>query len=185
MVAAEAALGEKGYHGLLLDDVARHAHVAKGTLYLYFQNKEDLLADFTENIARDFAARASVIPGLDQMAPLDQLRAIVKEQLTFLSEHKNYFAEICFHRPEIYGRKAANALRQHHGNHVRFLAGKIQKCIESGDLRGQDPSLGALTLLALVEMAGFFADHAEPGTSTRVTDETVMALFLKGLGREK
>jgi AcrR family transcriptional regulator len=40
-----AALGlfvEKGYAGTRLEDVAAHAGVSKGTLYLYFENKEDL-----------------------------------------------------------------------------------------------------------------------------------------------
>ena len=33
---------EKGYAGTRLDDVAHRAGVSKGTLYLYFENKEDL-----------------------------------------------------------------------------------------------------------------------------------------------
>jgi len=33
---------EKGYAGTRLDDVASHAGVSKGTLYLYFENKEEL-----------------------------------------------------------------------------------------------------------------------------------------------
>jgi len=33
---------EKGYAGTRLEDVAAHAGVSKGTLYLYFENKEDL-----------------------------------------------------------------------------------------------------------------------------------------------
>jgi len=33
---------ERGYAGTRLDDVAAHAGVSKGTLYLYFENKEDL-----------------------------------------------------------------------------------------------------------------------------------------------
>jgi AcrR family transcriptional regulator len=41
----EAALGlfvERGYAGTRLDDIAASAGVSKGTLYLYFANKEEL-----------------------------------------------------------------------------------------------------------------------------------------------
>ena len=42
LAAALELFVEKGYAGTRLDDVASRAGVSKGTLYLYFQNKEDL-----------------------------------------------------------------------------------------------------------------------------------------------
>ncbi|MGZ8982031.1 MAG: TetR/AcrR family transcriptional regulator [Burkholderiaceae bacterium] len=42
LAAALELFVEKGYAGTRLDDVAHHAGVSKGTLYLYFENKEDL-----------------------------------------------------------------------------------------------------------------------------------------------
>ncbi|WP_376747963.1 TetR/AcrR family transcriptional regulator [Pantoea vagans] len=40
--AATGVFAEKGYAGTNLDEVARRARIAKGTLYLYFETKEDL-----------------------------------------------------------------------------------------------------------------------------------------------
>lgn len=40
--AALDAFAEKGFAATRLEDVAKRAGVSKGTLYLYFQNKEDL-----------------------------------------------------------------------------------------------------------------------------------------------
>ena len=40
--AALAVFVERGYAGTRLDDVARHAGVTKGTMYLYFESKEAL-----------------------------------------------------------------------------------------------------------------------------------------------
>ena len=40
--AALALFVERGYAATRLDDVAAHAGVSKGTLYLYFKNKEEL-----------------------------------------------------------------------------------------------------------------------------------------------
>jgi AcrR family transcriptional regulator len=42
IAAALELFVERGYAGTRLDDVAAHAGVSKGTLYLYFENKEDL-----------------------------------------------------------------------------------------------------------------------------------------------
>jgi TetR/AcrR family transcriptional regulator len=40
--AAERLFASKGYDGVAMDDVAREAQLAKGTLYLYFNNKDSL-----------------------------------------------------------------------------------------------------------------------------------------------
>lgn len=43
IAAAEALLMERGYHAINMDEVARAAGLAKGTVYLYFRAKEELL----------------------------------------------------------------------------------------------------------------------------------------------
>jgi AcrR family transcriptional regulator len=53
---------EKGYAGTRLEDVAARAGVSKGTLYLYFENKEDLFkAVVRENIVARITRRADEI----------------------------------------------------------------------------------------------------------------------------
>src|SRR5579871_2306791 len=43
--AAFAVFGEHGLAGARLEDIARHAGIAKGTIYLYFPNKEELFRE--------------------------------------------------------------------------------------------------------------------------------------------
>jgi AcrR family transcriptional regulator len=67
LAAALELFVEKGYAGTRLDDVAARAQVSKGTLYLYFANKEDLFkAVVRENVValiRASAERASTHRG--------------------------------------------------------------------------------------------------------------------------
>ena len=46
--AAVEVFAEKGFHQARVSDIARRAGVADGTIYLYFQNKEDLLLSIFE-----------------------------------------------------------------------------------------------------------------------------------------
>lgn len=46
--AASAVLGDANLDTVVMDDVARRAKVAKGTLYLYFRTKEELLLGLLE-----------------------------------------------------------------------------------------------------------------------------------------
>ncbi len=45
MESAIAVFSRKGYHGATMEDVATEAGLGKGTLYLYFSSKEELLRD--------------------------------------------------------------------------------------------------------------------------------------------
>jgi AcrR family transcriptional regulator len=57
-----AAAGElvlaRGSRGVTIAEVARRAHIGKGTVYLYWKTKEDLLLDL---VCRDFLALADEI----------------------------------------------------------------------------------------------------------------------------
>jgi AcrR family transcriptional regulator len=63
---------EKGYAGTRLEDVAAHAGVSKGTLYLYFDNKEELFkAVVRDSIVAQISAVAQEVQRFD--GPSDEL----------------------------------------------------------------------------------------------------------------
>ena len=48
--AATRVFAEKGYHRATTKDVARAAGMAEGTIYLYFENKSELLIALMEHL---------------------------------------------------------------------------------------------------------------------------------------
>ncbi|MBC2884459.1 helix-turn-helix transcriptional regulator [Ochrobactrum sp. CM-21-5] len=48
MTAAEALFLEKGFAATSVDEIVRHADVAKGTFYLHFRSKDDMLIALRE-----------------------------------------------------------------------------------------------------------------------------------------
>lgn len=76
LAAAEALILERGLRALTVDDVTARAGVAKGTFYLYFAAKEELLAALRARYAaamRDRQARAlAALPAADHGARLDR-----------------------------------------------------------------------------------------------------------------
>ena len=79
MQAAEEVLLEKGYHDTSMDEIANRVGIAKGTLYLHFAKKEDLILTFFErqlkNILSDFE-QIDVMEGTAQ-AKLESLVRIL------------------------------------------------------------------------------------------------------------
>jgi len=77
LAAALDLFVEKGYAGTRLEDVAARAGVSKGTLYLYFQNKEELFkAVVRDNIVTPLAEAAQQVRDFDGPTA-DLLRALI------------------------------------------------------------------------------------------------------------
>lgn len=82
LAAALEEFSARGYEGARLDDVAKRAGIAKGTIYLYFADKEALFQDLVRSMVNP------VLAALEQMrAPDIPARLLVEGLLaTFVRE---------------------------------------------------------------------------------------------------
>jgi TetR/AcrR family fatty acid metabolism transcriptional regulator len=85
--AAVQVIAERGYFAARMADVAAKAQVADGTLYLYFQGKEDLLVSILEEYAQAFLVRARAdLAELDD--PRDKLARVIERHLVSLERDR-------------------------------------------------------------------------------------------------
>jgi AcrR family transcriptional regulator len=70
LAAALDEFSARGFAATRLDDVARHAGVAKGTIYLYFRDKEALFQDLVRSIISPLIARFETTVEIDLPARL-------------------------------------------------------------------------------------------------------------------
>ena len=66
--AALTVFAQKGYRPATMESIAREAGITKGTIYLYFENKEDLFVSMVREKLRELAALlppVSFEPGMD------------------------------------------------------------------------------------------------------------------------
>ena len=88
--AAEKVLFSKGFEKSTMDDIAKKAELGKGTLYLYFDKKEDIFAEICNrgmNILNDmfFEYVKNQKNGLEKVARIGE--AFIK----FYKEHQDYY----------------------------------------------------------------------------------------------
>jgi AcrR family transcriptional regulator len=106
--AALDVFSQHGYRATRLEDVAAAAGVSKGTVYNYFENKEDLLKKALEHKLKTFLGEAGTA--------LDGFRGSASEKLRFFLErgwnraltgdwgrfHKLIFGEIAVELPNLF-----------------------------------------------------------------------------------
>src|SRR6266704_2446726 len=61
LLAAEEVLMEKGYYETSIDEIAAHVGIAKGTVYLHFLSKEDLVVAIFERDIKKFEEHIETI----------------------------------------------------------------------------------------------------------------------------
>jgi len=85
--AAVELFAEKGYFYTTTAEVSAQAGVAAGTLYLYFNSKDDLLVATLEAFLDEFSL--NVMPVVySASSPAEKLRMFVREYVAFVEDHR-------------------------------------------------------------------------------------------------
>src|SRR5437763_9103589 len=86
--AALRLFREKGYHATSMQDIAAAVGLYKGSLYHYIGGKEDLLVQVFERAMAGLLASVEATVADDGLAPLEQLRLIVKAHVAAVAENR-------------------------------------------------------------------------------------------------
>jgi AcrR family transcriptional regulator len=154
-------LGSRGLQGLTMDNVAEEAGVAKGTLYLYFKSKQDLL-----NATKEAA-----------------LGPMIREHLSYFDTHSSLFRVLLYDR----GIALARWKRYRAGRYNAFLS-RLAEVLAEGSRSGIFRSMDSGRVAAMLLEADIAVIHQRlqcehPGP---VEDDAnlVAGVFLHGIAEE-
>ena len=156
--AALEVFGECGLAKARLDVIAKRAGVSKGTIYLYFPNKEELFREVVRQtaVAAIEAGEKTVTHG----TPSEQLFAAMRGYWAFVRSpifntlHRLVLGELHqfpdlarFYADEVVARG------------LNLLAGIIRRGIDAGEFRDVDPMIAARMLVAMTVMNAIWRDE--------------------------
>jgi len=146
--AALEVFAEKGFAAARLEEIARRAGVSKGTLYLYFKDKEDLFrAVVRDAIAPNVAAIAESIAAME--APFAD---IVRMFLAGFAEREarlplGAVAKMVIGESRNFPELARVWHDEVASKAIGALAAFVQRAQERGEVRAGDPRLYAFSLM--------------------------------------
>lgn len=150
--AAEEVFGAKGFHETTLKEVAELAEFSVGSVYSFFQNKDDLFLNVFLRRGAEF------LPGMEEVVsgaggPIEQLHALVDYEVGFFRQHKHFgrlylrSSSIALPPPQI---QVDEALQANFARAMEIQAGVFARGQEAGDLREGDPLVLSRLLSGLV-----------------------------------
>ena len=187
--AARRVIGELGFDEASMERIAHEAGVAKGTIYLYFRNKEELLAHVAEHGFHELMARARpAVARARGAAP--KLVGLLTAALEHTSANREIFRALQERTQHGIERASplGTKLEAHREELLSFVAGIIERGAKSGELRGCDSRRAARFLIE--SMRGAVVDRYQNASQAGVEKdaEDIVDLFLHGVGvteREK
>jgi AcrR family transcriptional regulator len=146
--AALDLFAEKGFAAARLDEIARRAGVSKGTLYLYFKDKEELFRAVVRN---------AIAPNIDTLTSV-----IAQTQAPFPDLVRMFFAGFAMREAELpigavakmvigESRNFPELARVWHdeiaSRAIGALAAFVEQAQQRGEVRAGDPRLYAFSLM--------------------------------------
>ncbi len=134
--AALAVFAEKGFFVSRISDIADRANVADGTVYLYFKNKDEILATAITTAFETFMNNART--ELEKVAdPVARLRRLARLHLEALGGNRN--AAIVFQMELRQSTRLSEFSHQHLVEYFGLVRAAIQQGQERGVFRKEMP----------------------------------------------
>lgn len=176
MRASAQLFSEKSFHDVTMDEVASKVGVAKGTLYLYFESKENLYLEILED-------RHEAIETLleNEIAKKDPAPMKLKEVLKIIFNFYRQNLDVL----RILSRDETHLIREHYEftehwrlRRVRLYERILEKGIKEGSFHPMNKNLIALIIFGLVRSVMFFYDTDR---SAEELAEDVFSVITRGI----
>ena len=182
MKAAEKLFTTRRFHEITLDDVAAAAGVGKGTIYRYFQDKEDL---FFETTTGGFDDLCSLLQQkVQDQAPFQQQLLTACVQISgFFHRRNKLFRMMQSEEGRMIGCKnpVSGRWMDRRKKLVQALTSILGRGVQSGQLRSDiPPETLSNFLLGLLRARARSA--GQPGPDVLQKHELVVDFFLRGAG---
>jgi TetR/AcrR family transcriptional regulator, fatty acid metabolism regulator protein len=185
--AAMRVISRKGMAAATMKDIADEAGIAKGTIYLYFHDRDELVEKTFEGAISQLLRKLQQALAVE--APFEeQLRHIVRTQVEFFREHREFFrlySSLRFpegnaHQQKRHRRTCQPQYLAHREEMSRFL----REAMERGEVRRMDPDRLALFLIEGTNAIIIQRVSEETSPAEEADVELIASTILQGIAND-
>ena len=184
--AATEVISQKGYYQTRPQDIAEEASVSVGTIYNYFESKQEILLDI---YSQEFSDRKDFYRELSQrdLPLIDQIEKILERHFSRLINHKELMKVIIQERFKP-GSKLGGKLNESYRDVIRYVEKLIEDALEKDQIRPCNPQIIAAALFGSVESAiaaGILQEEKDEEEIFNLAPEELAEFFWNGLKKEE
>lgn len=180
--AAEKLFAEKGFYLTTVEEIAREANLAKGTIYLHFANKKDLFLSVIEKKLHVLLKKIKA--GVTQGKLFsEKIKLAIGVHLKFLENNANFF-KIMQTFPEQFKKELEEELLQRvikiNSQYLALVDSLIKQGIEEGEIKNLNPRKLAVILIGIVHSLTIYWVYGGERDSLSADRSLAWEIFWKG-----
>jgi len=181
--AAKNRFQRLGYSKTTMDEIAGDAGISKGTIYLYFESKEDIFNDLLGKEAREME-RFLYHEVKDEGSAVKQLEMIFTGALDYLERH-SFLRSILKRDVDIVSPRIIKYVFTVEERYVSVIEDYVRRGMEKGEIEPFNPRIIAYILYKIFEAFSYAATLNEEDFRKDDIMILVPHLIRKGLARQE
>jgi AcrR family transcriptional regulator len=179
---AKRIFARKGYHRTNVADIIARARIARGTFYLYFQNKKDLFEELLEQVVSQLTRRIERLRvGPNEPDPVQQLRDNLNRVLSYVLAERE-LADILLNHSTGFDRELDEKIQDFYDRIAALIKRSLDLGIEMHLVRHSDTQVVAYCILGgIKEAIAVLSRGRQRDISTLV--EEILDFGLRGVSR--
>ena len=170
---------EKGYDHVSVDEIVKKAGMAKGTFYIYFQSKAEIITEMLRQYD-DYYDQVAASMG-KEMSVDQRMKEIVRAACRFTQDVIGLDLIRVLYTKQLQAGKEGKRLLNEDRALFRIISGLIEEGKETGIYRREFDS-EALTMLILRGIRSVFFEWCSSGGNVELTEECLWALEVSARG---
>jgi AcrR family transcriptional regulator len=183
---AEKIFAAKGFHNATMAEIASASGFATGTLYHFFEGKENLYNIMvSEKLDKMYLEIRESVNSQEKV--MDKIEKLVESHFHFVENNVD-FCDLLIRGEGLTLSDKGTILRDKliadYFNHIGFVESMMRFGMETRTLKNGDPRMMAYTLLGIIRSFFYYWMHTNQDTPLSDKVGCVADIFLKGVGLE-
>ncbi len=179
---AKRIFARKGYHRTNVADIISRAGIARGTFYLYFENKRDLFEELLQQVVSELTVRVlrlKVGPG--EPDPVEQLRANLVRVVSYLLAERE-LTDILLHHSTGFDRELDDQIQTFYDRVAALIQRSLDLGVQMKLVRDADTRIMSYAILGgIKEVIAMVSPSGEASVDAVV--EEILNFGLTGVAR--
>lgn len=179
--AAIKVIGRKGVSAASMQEIAEEAGISKGTIYLYFQNQQELLERTAEYIFAQLKERMELY--FEAEGPFaDRLRGMLRSQFEYFQQHADFLR--AYGAMSADDEKCARLTKPVYQAYVQRFGKFLVEAMRKNEIRTMDARRLALFLTEGISSMMFLRSEEKTRPSIDEEVEWIASTILEGVSRK-
>lgn len=177
--AARELFTDFGYKSVSMEQIAQKSNIAKGTVYLYFKDKDDLFFHLVKEQLGEIKKYVESVEAKN-LSLFDELHQVVYNLLMLRTRQKFVYRIACEAR-ELKTPSACSVMQMIEDQVTGYIEGKLKKAVEDGIIKPCNVSILSFAVLKVYTALAFEWEQNHTPLDERQIAESVSLFIRDGL----